>query len=685
MQRVILFLIAVGFGACSAFQNNDGGSGLNQKVINNNIDSLINASENYYTAPAFNDSLFDKYLQEAVQLAQQYNFEKCEAEIYNIVGKRYRNVSRFGESLFFYQKGLEIANQIENDSLKAYMNHQLAVVFRRVDDNAKALSLHFKALEWAESVQDTFLILSSNNGIGNVYFSYNDLPKAIRHFHHSLHLLTHGYQNWLSEAINTNNIGEAWLKLGYPDSALYYLNRSYQINVEHGSLIGQAICKNGLGDVYVHLKKYNKAITFYDQALELNHKVGNRIYKAGNYENLGNAYMLMGNYKKAEAHLKKGLMISQEIGSKSNIVNCLTTLSELYKKTGKSSLAIEYLEQTIQYKDSITEEVSRLNSEGMNALYRSEKQERELVILRQQNELSQLKLNRQRTLILSSIIIILGGIVFLVFVLYQRRVASKYNEQIEKQHKSIKDSIRYAEKIQSAIMPDFSQLKQVVDDYFVLFRPRDIISGDFYWLTRKNNLTIIVAADCTGHGVPGAFMSMLGIAFLNEIVNKENITEPHLILNRLREEVIRQLKQKGDLGESKDGMELALYVIDHDNQTLRFSGAYNPLLIIRAGELIQLKADRMPIGYHPKKDYSFSMQQFQLQKGDCIYTFSDGYHDQFGGKEGRKFLVQTFKEVLLNIYFHPMQRQKEILNSTIDAWRGDIEQIDDMIVIGVRI
>lgn len=267
----------------------------------------------------------------------------------------------------------------------------------------------------------------------------------------------------------------------------------------------------------------------------------------------------------------------------------------------------------------------------------------------------------------------------------QKEELATQNEKINEQHKNITDSIQYAKRIQSAILPPIDQIADVVDEYFVLYRPRDIVSGDYYWATRRNDTTIIVAADCTGHGVPGAFMSMLGIAFLNEIVNKEGICQPNAILDRLREQVIKQLHQTGKEGESKDGMDLSLYVIDHKNMKLRFSGAYNPLYIIRNGELEPLKADRMPIGYHIRKDTPFNMVEYDLQKGDCLYNSSDGYPDQFGGVDGRKFMSKNFKELLLSIHQKPMAEQREILNKTFDDWRGTIEQIDDVIVIGVRI
>jgi len=261
-------------------------------------------------------------------------------------------------------------------------------------------------------------------------------------------------------------------------------------------------------------------------------------------------------------------------------------------------------------------------------------------------------------------------------------------DQIAEQKQSIEDSILYASRIQRAILPSSDLAQEILPDYFILFRPRDIVSGDYFWMNKIGGKTIVVAADCTGHGVPGAFMSMLGVSFLNEIVLKENIVEPHLILNKLRNRVKKTLKQEGKEGEAKDGMDIALVVFDETQKKLYFSGAYNPVLIYRGEELIEIKADRMPIGIYIKEKESFTLNEFDYQPGDTFYIFSDGYPDQFGGPKGQKFRIKTMKALLASIQDKPMSEQKEILNKTIEEWMAETEgqeQIDDMVVIGVRL
>lgn len=270
-------------------------------------------------------------------------------------------------------------------------------------------------------------------------------------------------------------------------------------------------------------------------------------------------------------------------------------------------------------------------------------------------------------------------------IVAQKEQIEHQRDEIVKKNRDITDSIEYASKIQNAVLPDDEYTEEILPEHFILYRPRDIVSGDFYWINKKDDLLIIIAADCTGHGVPGAFMSMLGVSLLNEIVNKHPVTKANDILTELREEVKRTLKQRGAEGETKDGMDIALAMVDLKNMKLQFAGAYNPLYLFRDGELIQYKADRMPIGIYVKEKPEFTNHIIDLKKGDTFYVFSDGYQDQFGGEKGEKFKTKRMKKLLADIQSKSMEEQKAILERTIDDWKGDREQLDDIILIGVRV
>jgi serine phosphatase RsbU (regulator of sigma subunit) len=228
-------------------------------------------------------------------------------------------------------------------------------------------------------------------------------------------------------------------------------------------------------------------------------------------------------------------------------------------------------------------------------------------------------------------------------------------------------------------------MDKVFPEHFVLWKPRDIVSGDFYWMMQKNNKAILAAADCTGHGVPGAFMSIMGISFLNEIANNKEVQTAAEALNQLRHNVITSLNQEGSETDTKDGMDISLCVYDMDNMMMQFAGAYNPLYMIRDGELSVIKADRMPIGVHERDDRPFTNMEFSMHQGDIFYILSDGYIDQFGGKDGKKFMTKKFKELILEIHHLPMAEQKEVLWEKFLEWRGDIEQVDDIIIIGIKV
>ncbi|MDA3892886.1 MAG: nitrate/nitrite transporter NrtS [Salinivirgaceae bacterium] len=261
----------------------------------------------------------------------------------------------------------------------------------------------------------------------------------------------------------------------------------------------------------------------------------------------------------------------------------------------------------------------------------------------------------------------------------------KAEQKVRKQNEHIAQSINYASRIQNAVLPSGDKIAELMPEHFILFKPRDIVSGDFYWMARNENKLILTAADCTGHGVPGAFMSMLGVSFLNEIVLKERVNKAHEILNKLRVSVKSTLSQSGGENDTKDGMDMALCIIDYDTMTMQFAGAYNPLYLVRNSELIQYKADRMPIGVHLKEKATFTNHEISLEKGDSFYIFSDGYMDQFGGDEGRKFSSKAFKELILSMQEKSMAEQRVILGENFKMWRGNHSQIDDVLVIGGKI
>jgi serine phosphatase RsbU (regulator of sigma subunit) len=264
----------------------------------------------------------------------------------------------------------------------------------------------------------------------------------------------------------------------------------------------------------------------------------------------------------------------------------------------------------------------------------------------------------------------------------QRDIAAAQRDQIAYQKKHITDSIMYAKRIQTALIPSLELFSDKLE-HFVLYKPLAIVSGDFYWVSSKDNIQVIIAADCTGHGVPGAFMSMLGVTMLNEIVNEKHIIMPDQIIENLRQGIIKSLKQVVDEDTVKDGMDIAICVVDFNENTLWYAGANNPLYLVRGGELVHYRADKMPVAIHYKM-LPFTLHKIGIQKGDAFYIFSDGFSDQFGGPKQKKFMSMQLKETLVGMSGKPMLQQGERLNEIFEEWRGDNPQVDDVTLIGVR-
>jgi serine phosphatase RsbU (regulator of sigma subunit) len=256
---------------------------------------------------------------------------------------------------------------------------------------------------------------------------------------------------------------------------------------------------------------------------------------------------------------------------------------------------------------------------------------------------------------------------------------------VKQQENELLESIEYASLIQAALLPPSEIIRKVFGDHFVLYLPRDIVSGDFYWIAKKDDLVYFAAGDCTGHGVPGALMSILGITFLNEIMAQRSTIHPNRILNLLREMVMKALHQTGNRNESDDGMDISLCILDTRAKVLHFSGANQPLYYIRKNELFEVRGDRMPIGISGFEEKPFTEHSLEMKKGDLVYLFSDGYADQFGGASGKKMKYGGFKKKLLEVHRDPLKDQHELLLDAYVQWKGTYEQVDDILVMGIQI
>lgn len=545
-------------------------------------------------------------------------------------------------------------------------------------------------------------------------------------------------------AKNLTRAGNLYWQIDAKLEAINYFEKAIEVNRTLGNKNALRVIYNYLGMIYSENNQFQKAVDNFEKSLQINIETKNGNDIASDYLNIARALQSLGYYNESNEKANKGLEKAIELNNLNLTKSLYTVLGENYEKLGQSKMSGEFYDkantiakhmqkqkmdemetQTLAFEKQVqTKEkelkstldtlgqVIQINSEIQlqNELLNKENQLKEMEVREQEAKmLAREKVQQARLMALSIGLILLFLIMILIYRQFQQKkkanllLQQQKNEieqqksEIERQHilvtqqqKKITDSIQYARRIQQAVLPPEDIFSETFNDYFILYRPKDIVSGDFYWVSKKEQLLIMAAADCTGHGVPGAFMSMLGVAYLNEIVNKIAINK-HInsmnaddILNQLREMVISSLHQTGNSNESKDGMDIALTIIDFEHKRLQYSGANNPLLLIRNNEIIEVKADKMPVSYHQKRNIPFTKHEMDLQDDDLIYIFSDGYVDQFGGDQGQKFMLSRFRDLLLKISSQPMADQGLILDKTIDDWRGNRSQLDDVLVIGAK-
>jgi serine phosphatase RsbU (regulator of sigma subunit) len=404
-------------------------------------------------------------------------------------------------------------------------------------------------------------------------------------------------------------------------------------------------------------------------------------------------YNRLSNYKLALHYGYLALHINKEIGNIEQERSSYERIAEAYANTNQFKEAYNNYVLFKNLTDSIFSAENSKRIGDLKTHYEVQKKEAELKAKAEAQEVITIEEEkRQRFVIYAVIGLLIIVLVFAVFMFNRFKVTQKQKEIIEKQkhlveenQKEIIDSITYAKRIQQVLLTSEKYIGNYVKEFFVLFKPKDIVSGDFYWATYLNNKFYLATADCTGHGVPGAFMSMLGINFLNQIIIEKSGSKPDEILNNLRKEIIEALNPKGSTEKSKDGMDMSLCCFDFYANTLEYASANNGIYILRNKEVIELKADKMPVGMHTEDIKPFTYNKVQLQQGDVIYTYTDGYPDQFGGPKGKKFKYKQFTERLLKISEQSMEVQKETLSKVFDDWKGSLEQVDDVTVIGIKI
>ncbi len=676
------------------------------------------------------------------------------------IGAIYLSVSSYDKALDYFQRSHDIAIKANDQFSILSSIHNMGLVYHNWGQFEKAVEQYQKALKLAHDRNDKRTIAHINLNIGVVYYDWEDYEKALEYYGKALKVNEElGDLPNMTHVLN--NMAIIYEKSQQKDKALEHYTKALNIAKKAERQRSVAIAYLNIGNFYNGLKEYKKARHYYVKSLDIREAINDQKGIASSLISLGNVYSDQKQYTKAIDYYNSGVAILNELKHTPDLKEAYGAISETYKEMGNYKKALEYFDQYTALKDSMFNKEAHKNITDIQTKYETEKKEKEIELLNKGKQLDKLKMReqneaiqKQRILIISFIIVFILILIFsfIVYRLYSRiRTANKVlarqnteireqkeeiesqrddityknaeleqkneeitaqRDEIEKQrdmvmqqkehieaiHLEVSQSIDYALRIQQAVLPQPDILASRGIDHFIVFKPRDKVSGDFYWWTTLEDYTIITAADCTGHGVPGAFMSLLGISFLREIVMKEYITHPGVILRRLRKEIVKSLSQTGAEGTQKDGMDMSLLVINHQEKTLSWAGANNPLWIVRANRTVKhddiaedievIKADKMPIGIYERMD-KFQNHELKLAPEDRVYMFSDGFPDQFGGPKGKKFKQKAFKRLIAQTAHLSMVEQGVYVENELEKWMHhdgeDYEQVDDITLLGLSV
>ncbi len=704
---------------------------------------------NYHSSHGNKDSSY-LYYERAIKLLEEIKAYDKLASAYSNRGTTQSRFSEYDNALESFTKSKEIG-ELNADSIRIAVSYsKLALTKYYMGRYDEAIALYLEAIALQEIIGDTASLIVSLSNFAQVKSQIGLYEEAVDIFKKVLKWKGKDAPPRFKGSV-TNNIGSMHQSLGNMDSALHYYKIAYEILKEASLKRYYAAPAVNIGLILLDKKQYDEAKDFLLESIALRQEMGELDGLSGSYIVMAQYYYEIENYTQSIKYATKGLKLGQEIESLARQRRALYRLYLTYKKIGQNKKALKVLREETVIRDSMFNSESQRTIADLESRYESEKTDREILLLQKEQELTEAAVDKEEALlvrkqaegleresevkmmILIAVLIVLLSIVIAIGVRSstkdnkllrtqkleiekrngELKIANKeidlknkeiekhndelliVNEEVENQRlhleirtKEITDSIHYAKRLQTAVLPTFSMLDRLLPKSFVIYEPKDIVSGDFYWMEERGDNIFLAVVDCTGHGVPGALVSMVGHNGLHRAIHEFKLTEPAEILDKLNELVEEALYQNDDQ-EINDGMDLSLICIDKNvNTSLKYAGAYNSLYIIRDSEseveIIEHKADKQPIGPSSNKK-PFTNCEIPLKPGDRFYLFSDGYIDQFGGPKGKKFMSRQFKRLLQDTFAEPIKDQGLVMESVLFEWIGDLEQVDDITVIGVSL
>lgn len=596
------------------------------------------------------------------------------------------------------QKSVLLFKSMDEKELLGRAYIALALCFDDKADYQAALKYNFMALDVFNEFNFADGIQEVSNNIAVIYEDLDDPKNAFKYYTQSLEF-----------AKKTNdvgaiggayaNIGAYYIKNGDEAQATSYLKQAIDLKRSVNDWAGVARITSNMGRMYYTGGEVEKGVEYFKQALEIKKKY--KIYEDINssYYNLGIIEEDMGNFKQAVGYYQSSYEWALKFDNLQGALSALGGMVNMYDTLGEYKKALNHSIDYIGLSDSLFNIEKSKQTLELKEKYETDKKEKELLLQRAISTKNEAESKRKTTFIIAvlGVLVLVTGMLFVVYkasklkqktnveLEQKNRLIEHQKELVEEKQKEIIDSINYARRIQTALLASDKLLSANLPEHFVLFKPKDIVAGDFYWAAPTPEGFLYITADCTGHGVPGAFMSLLNISKLNETINQKNILRPDLIFNDVRTEIINALNPEGSTEESKDGMDAVLCKLDVKNMKLEFTGANNSFYIVRNKEILVCKADKMAVGKSHDDSILFTFNEIALKKEDMIFTFTDGYADQFGGPKGKKLKYKQMEEIMLSVAGLSMQEQKDILDRRFEEWKGSLEQVDDVLVIGVRV
>jgi serine phosphatase RsbU (regulator of sigma subunit)/Tfp pilus assembly protein PilF len=661
------------------------------------------------------------YLERALKISEEINNKEKISTCNLNLGIIYHDKGSYDTAIEYYLKSLETSKEVNFKKGISRSYNNLGRAYFDQGSYEKSIDSYLKSLKILEDLGDKRNISACYNNIALVHMDQGSYDKAIEYLRKAL-AINEELGNKRAMSISYLNMANIYNKQMSFDQAIESYNMALKIFEDLDDTRGISECCHNLGETYQQKGSNEMAVKYFLKALDIYEKTGDKKGIATLDVNLAKLNIsLAGSMEISKSQRLKYLNQAVVYGNKSfeyasemrllpTTRDAASILMTAYNLLGNYKKALENAGIIITTQDSMFKEDKTRAIQEMSARYETEKKQQQIELQKSQLIAKDATIRQQKTF-RNALIGGLGAFVLVIVVITyaykQKRKDNKkileqneriltaneelkqLNETANRQKDEIISSILYAQRIQSAILPPEAYISELLNENFILFKPKDIVSGDFYWIKQAEHFIILVAADCTGHGVPGALLSMLGISCLNEIVQIREITQANQILNELRKEIKQSLRQSGKKEESREGLDIALCVIDIKNNKIQYSGANNPLYIIRnnngKSELREIKADPMPVGVHFLTDKSFSNHDITLEIGDTFYIFSDGFVDQIGGEDNHRYKSEKFKKLLLNIHDQPMYEQKDILEQTLNDWMGSNPQTDDILVIGARV